>query len=202
MIFSKDVFRIALFAKRPKRVGLIVLLATSCLKQPESSDSRAAASSSPPTPAPPRESVTSDAAEWVSPVNKPCAGDPSPRWDPSRSGAPPLLVDGGLGHADGGITADAGGDVANAAKTVSLMRPDFRTCYQRLLDRRADSQGSVYLTIHVNCHGDVSWIHGARQGLDSSILPCLFDAVSRARFDPPPSGWANVRVPVNLIRAN
>jgi hypothetical protein len=95
-------------------VGLLVAVAVSCLKQPapgsdtqtDSSNSRAVSSSQLPS-TPPTESTTGEFGEWISSVNKPCAGDPSPRWDPNALGALPIVVDGGFHHADRGVAVDA-----------------------------------------------------------------------------------------------
>jgi hypothetical protein len=80
------------------------------------------------------------------------------------------------------------------------MRPRFRACYQRVLERQPGAQGTVQLTLHVNCRGTVSWIHARVSGLRQEIVSCMFDVASRVRFEEPAIGWANVRVPVTFFR--
>lgn len=139
--------------------------------------------------------------EWINSAHPACPGEPHPGWDPTAAGQQ-AAHDG-----DAGVSSDARAagmpsntQISNATKVVSEMRPGFRDCYVRALDRNAQAGGSVRLAFRVNCEGFISRIRGRVNGrLDEDAIRCMFSVAKNARFEPPHGGAAVVNIPVNLV---
>jgi len=96
--------------------------------------------------------------------------------------------------------ADSSGVITNAAKVIAAMRPGFRQCYQRFLNRVPTASGRVRLAIHVNCSGEIPSVRATAYGIDRETVACMLVTIAQARFDPPEGGASVVNVPVTFVR--
>jgi len=99
---------------------------------------------------------------------------------------------------DGGVSKS--GNVSNAARVVAGMRPSFRACYNALLGRNREAQGTVRVTLRVNCVGRVIALHATAHGIDRETVACMFDTAMKAQFEPPEGGSAVINVPVTFVK--
>jgi hypothetical protein len=83
------------------------------------------------------------------------------------------------------------------------MRPGFRACFQRFLDRRRGAVGGgklgARLSIHVGCDGAITAIRATTRLLDEDTITCMFATIRPNRFDPPEGGSSVVNVPVTFV---
>jgi hypothetical protein len=95
------------------------------------------------------------------------------------------------------------GAIANAARIVGSMRPGFRACFQRFLDRRHVEPGwklGVRVAIYVGCDGSITGIRTSTRLLDAEAITCMFRTIRPNRFNPPEAGSSVINVPVTFVR--
>jgi hypothetical protein len=89
------------------------------------------------------------------------------------------------------------GRINDAARVVAGLRPGFRQCYVREIERNADAQGNIRLTLRVGENGEVLSVQAAAGGnLGSAMVACIQARAGAAQFKPPEGGSAAVVVPV------
>ncbi len=88
---------------------------------------------------------------------------------------------------------------ARYTELVRGMRPAFRACFERFVDRHPmTSGGSVRLALSVDCAGRVTRMRAAVKNVDRAMTACMMRAALATRFDPPTAGIAVVSVPITL----
>jgi hypothetical protein len=88
---------------------------------------------------------------------------------------------------------------ARSTELVRGLRPAFRACFERFIDRHPlTSGGSVRLTLGVDCEGRVTRMRAVVQNVDRAMTACMMRAALATRFDPPSAGIAVIDVPVAL----
>lgn len=122
------------------------------------------------------------------------AAPPAPA--PATSAPPPAPA---VSPAASAVPANRG-NVANAARVVAAMRPDFRACYQDGLREDRSLAGSIRLVIRVGANGYVTEVSSTTTGrLLPSVVDCVVGRANQARFDPPEGGSAVIAVPVTFV---
>jgi hypothetical protein len=92
------------------------------------------------------------------------------------------------------------GSLSNAEAVVAGLRPGFRACYTRGLDKYPDAEGRVRLVLHVGPNGEVTSVDATGGTLPAEIVGCMASRARLAQFTPPEGGSAAVVVPVMLDR--
>jgi hypothetical protein len=116
-------------------------------------------------------------SSWVSPTHRSC-----PPSSPTVAG--------------GGVRPPT---VGNAALVVTGMRAGFRDCYQEELHRDLAAQGTVRLTLSINCEGLVTSVHAATEDLSSALVSCLSAVAGSGQFAAPDGGSAVIQMPVTFV---
>jgi hypothetical protein len=88
---------------------------------------------------------------------------------------------------------------ARTTELVRGLRPAFRACFERFVDRHPlTSGGSVRLTLGVDCEGRVTRMRALVRNVDRAMTACMMRAALATRFDPPSAGIAVVDIPTTL----
>lgn len=89
----------------------------------------------------------------------------------------------------------------NAERTIALVRPKLRTCYERgvAIDPRMPG-GSVNVHARVAADGSVRTVDVTRRvGLSGVVATCVVDQLRTTRFEPS-GGTTALDVPVHFVR--
>jgi hypothetical protein len=88
-----------------------------------------------------------------------------------------------------------------AEATIARLRPSFRSCYNKGLDRNPNMAGTLEIVIDIAPNGDVtSATKGGGSGLSPDVEACMLGKVSHASFDAPGGAGAKLRVPITVVR--
>jgi hypothetical protein len=97
--------------------------------------------------------------------------------------------------------ARATSPVPNAERTVALLRPRFRLCYNRGLLVDPGMSGSVLVRAKIAPNGEVAHVDAARiSGLSSEVAGCIARVVRDAQFDPPGPLGSTLDIPVKVTQ--
>jgi hypothetical protein len=88
---------------------------------------------------------------------------------------------------------------AKRQQLVRSMRPGFRTCFERFVDRHPwTSGGRVRLELRLDCEGKVTRMRAAANNIDRAMTACLMRVARAARFEPPSAGIGVVSIPTTF----
>jgi hypothetical protein len=91
--------------------------------------------------------------------------------------------------------------VPNAERTISLLRPAFRRCYNRGLQVDPGMAGSVTVRAKIASNGEVAHVEAAQLvGLSSDVSACITKVVQGAQFDSPGPSGSTLDIPVKMIQ--
>jgi hypothetical protein len=87
-------------------------------------------------------------------------------------------------------------------RTVALLRPKFRRCYEsKGLSVDASMAGGVTMVVKIEPNGEVkSADPGAIAGLSQPVVSCIARVLKDASFDAPGSSGSVVQIPVKFVR--
>jgi hypothetical protein len=90
-------------------------------------------------------------------------------------------------------------ETARRGQLVRRMKPAFRTCFERFMDRHPwSSGGRVRLELGVDCEGRVTRMRAAAGNIDRAMAACLMRVALATRFDPPSAGIGIVSIPMTF----
>jgi hypothetical protein len=91
--------------------------------------------------------------------------------------------------------------VSGVERVIAGLRPAFRRCYARALQRDPNVAGPVTLEAKLGPKGEIVGVktNGAK-GLPAELLSCISAALTAASFGAPPGGSATLTMPLNLSR--
>ena len=88
-----------------------------------------------------------------------------------------------------------------AEATIARLRPSFRSCYNKGLDKNPNMAGTMDLIIDIAPNGEVTNVSkGGGTGLSSDVEACIEGKVKSASFDAPGGAGAKLRVPLTVVR--
>jgi hypothetical protein len=91
--------------------------------------------------------------------------------------------------------------VTGVERVIASLRPAFRRCYARALQRDPNLAGAVAIEAKLGPKGEVVGVKASgTKGLPAELLSCISAALRAASFDAPPGGSATLTMPFNLTR--
>ena len=88
-----------------------------------------------------------------------------------------------------------------AEATIARLRPSFRSCYNKGLDKNPEMAGTMSMVIDIAPNGDVSGVSKeSGAGLSPEVEACIMGKVKGASFDAPGGGGAKLHVPMTVVR--
>jgi hypothetical protein len=205
---------------RRSAIAVALLVVAACGSSPEVATTPAAARAVPPL-------VIDDGGAPVTPVSSVVAPPPDP--DPPATTAPHRGASAGLNlHAQSApavpvdsMTAQGSGTpplwphgpavdlgrpttfppVPNAERVIASLRPAFRRCFARVLDRDPNASGVVALEAKLGPGGEVVGVKATgATGLPAELVKCISAVLEASTFDAPPGGGATLTMPISLTR--
>jgi hypothetical protein len=86
-------------------------------------------------------------------------------------------------------------------RTLKLLAPAFRRCFQRALQDDPNMEGKVKLHVKLGPKGEVTNVTPShRVGLPKEMVECCARAAAAKTFDPPEAGKATLVIPLSFVR--